>query len=32
MGDFLKLGTVQYSYLWEYSLEDSLREIKDLGL
>jgi sugar phosphate isomerase/epimerase len=31
MGDFLKLGTVQYSYLWEYSLEDSLREIKDLG-
>jgi sugar phosphate isomerase/epimerase len=31
MGDFLKLGTVQYSYLWDYSLEDALKEIKSLG-
>ncbi len=31
MGDFLKLGTVQYSYLWDYSLEDALKEIKAFG-
>lgn len=31
MGDLLKLGTAQYSYLWGYSLEDALKEIKSLG-
>jgi len=31
VGDFLKLGTVQYSYLWDYSLEEALKEIRALG-
>ena len=31
MKDYLKLGTAQYAYLWDYSLADSLREIKALG-
>jgi sugar phosphate isomerase/epimerase len=31
MGDFLKLGTAQYSYLWDYSIEEALKEIKALG-
>ena len=31
MTDLLKLGTVQYSYLWDYSLEDALQSIKALG-
>jgi sugar phosphate isomerase/epimerase len=31
MAQSLKLGTAQYSYLWNCSLDDSLREIKALG-
>jgi sugar phosphate isomerase/epimerase len=29
--DFLKLGTAQYTFLWDYSLKDSLKQIKELG-
>jgi sugar phosphate isomerase/epimerase len=31
MTDFLKLGTAQYTFLWDYSLKDSLKQIKELG-
>jgi len=31
MAGFLKLGAAQYNYLWDYSLEDSLRKIKKFG-
>jgi len=31
MTDFLKLGTAQYGFLWDYSLRDSLKQIKELG-
>jgi len=31
MTDFLKLGTAQYTFLWDYSLKDSLKQIEELG-
>ena len=31
MVDHLKLGTAQYTYLMDYTLEDSLQRIKELG-
>jgi len=31
MTDFLKLGTAQYTFLWDYSLKDSLKQIQELG-
>lgn len=31
MEEPLKLGTAQYTYLWDYSLKDSLKKMKDLG-
>jgi hypothetical protein len=31
MPEPLKLGTAQYTYLWDYSLRDSLKKVRDLG-
>lgn len=31
MAESLKLGTTQYTYLWSYSLKDSLKRIKAFG-
>jgi len=31
MTEPLKLGTAQYTYLWDYSLKESLRRIRDFG-
>jgi len=31
MTNVLKLGTAQYTFLWDYSLKDSLQQIKGLG-
>ena len=31
MTEPLKLGTAQYTYLWDYSLKESLKRIKDIG-
>ncbi len=31
MTDFLKLGTAQYTYLWDCSLKESLKKIQELG-
>ncbi len=31
MAEALKLGTAQYTYLWDYSLRDALKRMRDLG-
>jgi protein FrlC len=31
MTETLKLGTAQYAYLWDYSLTESIKRIKDIG-
>jgi len=31
MTEPLKLGTAQYAYLWDYSLKESIKRIKDMG-
>lgn len=31
MTGYLKLGTAQYTYLWDYTLEEALQRIKTLG-
>ncbi len=31
MTNFLKLGTAQYTYLWDCSLKESLKQIQELG-